>query len=105
MSDDRWPAVPIPDGWTWSLPGHDGQCESEFVSGPNAMSPCECVDRAIERGDLSPGCGRDTCPCRTGPQPVCEEWMGIPNETGRFCPRCGWAEYLHPKIKDAGRTT
>ncbi len=60
---------------------------------------------AIERGDLSPGCGNPECPCRTRPREVCEEWMGFtpPNERPMpFCPRCGWAEHLHPKIKDAG---
>lgn len=59
---------------------------------------------AIERGDLSPGCGNPECPCRIRPREVCEEWAGVGDM--RWCPRCGWAEHLHPKpINYARRTT
>ncbi len=45
--------------------------------------------------DFMPGCSRESCPCHEL-GPICDEFMG-----GRFCPRCGWAEHLHPgTIKD-----
>lgn len=68
---------------------------------------------AIDRGDYWPGCPRPACHCHQ-PGPVCDEWMGLDGDLDgteddlcrRWCPRCGWAEHLHPeKIKDARRTT
>ncbi len=33
--------------------GHDERCESEFVHGPMAWSPCDCAERAgqSQKGD------------------------------------------------------
>lgn len=39
--------------------GHDMRCESEFVSGPMAWSPCDCPARAADREEAvtCQGCG------------------------------------------------
>ena len=28
--------------------------------------------------------------------PVCDEWMGVPDDESPWCPRCGWTRHLHP---------
>lgn len=50
------------------------------------------IQHGYERG---PGCGRDDCPC-AHPMPICPAFVGIPGETGRWCPRCGWEKAAHP---------
>lgn len=48
MTEDLWPADLPPRPaleWAPADDGHDEQCESEFISGPNAMSPCGCTSR------------------------------------------------------------
>lgn len=40
------------DNWV-NDEGHDLRCESEFVSGPNAWSPCDCGARAADREEAA----------------------------------------------------
>ncbi len=45
---DAWNA----ENWV-STDGHDMRCESEFVSGPNAWSPCDCEKRAEDWAEVA----------------------------------------------------
>lgn len=40
------------DNWV-NDEGHDLKCESKFVSGPNAWSPCDCGARAADREEMA----------------------------------------------------
>lgn len=54
-------------------------------------------DGPVRGEDYGPGCGNDGCPCQRPGKP-CGEWQGIDDETGTWCPRCGWSRRHHPAV-------
>ena len=51
------------------------------------------ADTHIPAFRAGPVCGDDGCVCAR-PGVPCEEWVGI-DETGEWCPCCGWNEAAH----------
>jgi hypothetical protein len=56
-------------------PGHDEHCESEFIHGPMAWSPCRCVERRL-------------CTC---PPPEAGGIVGVNRGHVLACPGLAWA--------------
>lgn len=55
------------------------------------------ADAAAPARDTAPACGLNDCTqtaCQSDPHP-CGEWMDVVDETGEWCPRCGWNEAAH----------